>query len=1153
MLGVLVRKCAVTGAALMAIASVGASAAQADVVQRGAATRAAAVGSSFQLDNVAITAGSGRLLAVGVATTEGQQVSGVSYGGQALTLRAALDSGARTTSGAHAEVWTLSNPAVGTAAVTVTFAHNVSAVIGAVAYDGVDALNPVSGPAQESVGDASSNSASLVLNNTQADADFSVLALGNLSNLTQTPFLGPSTDTVTASSLWSATGGGTIFGAGATRSGNTGQNRAPNAGVNYHWNFADSAQHLPYAFLMAGLNKAAAAIAPTATTQAANGVTTGGATLNGTVTSDGGGTLSKRGFVVCAAPCTPALGSGGTTEVDASGTTTGAFSVAATGLAPNKSYDYRAFATNVSGTGYGTDVTFRTLSANHAPVASAGGPYTIGEGTAPALDASGSTDADNDALTYRWDLDGDGQYDDATGARPALTAAQAATFGMGDGPATHAVAVQVSDPSAATSTASVNVTVTNVAPTPSVSGVPTPGTEGRSWTLHVSGTDPSAADAAGLHYGVDTDDDGTYDFGGDTYAEGTTATDFTITPTDSGTQTFDVAVTDKDGGNTFISVDYDVDNVAPTATLSTGGPVDEGSSGTASFSDQADPSSADTAAGFRYAYDLDNDGRWDIGDGTYAGSTTSSSAAVPTTDDGTVTVRAAIIDQDGASNTYTKTLTVNNVAPDGTVANDGPVDEGTDAHVTVTRVTDPSSADSAAGIRYAYDVGDDGTWESGGDGRTYATATTATSLTVPTTDDGTTPVRVAIIDKDGGVTTHVTNVVATGVAPTATFGNDGPVDEGSTATVSLTAPADPSSADTTAGFHYAFDTNDDGTWDVGDGTYGGSGSEAALRIPETDSGRFFVRAAIIDKDGLTTTYRGAVTVNNVAPVATVAAPDSTPLNTDLSFTVGASDVSPDDQARSFTYHVDWGDGTAPLRQNGHVPMIALHRYTTPGTYTVTVTAADKDGAVSAPVTVSVTIPAPPPPATTTTTDTTTTTTTTTTTPPAPVTGAGAVTPLLAKVQSLTVSPRCVAAAAATSRAVRIRYRLSTAATVRVTLQRSTGSHAVARCPPLRGSQQDDGRYKPGEYAPVSVRQTTGTAGAGGTSLTIAKAAKGGAVASVATVRPQALIAKGGRLAPGTYLLTVTTLSADGRVQDTARVKFWVLKAKTKATKKKAKA
>jgi hypothetical protein len=1147
MTGVHVRMGAWLAAALVVLSGVFAGAAGADVVQRTSASTGA-FGISFQLDNVAVQAGSGRLLAVGVSTTEGSQVTGVSYGGSPLTLRMAQDSGA-TRNGVRAEVWTLSDPAVGTSSVTVSFAHNVTAVIGVATYDGVDALNPVAGPALDFGGDSSHNAASTVLNNTAGDADFGVFALGNLGNVTAGPDLRASTDLVTATGLWGRTAGGnTVYGGGATRSGNTGANRAPNAGINYNWNFADGRSFTPYVLIMAGLNKAAAAIRPTVTTDSADRLTTGGATLHGTVTSDGGGTITRRGFVVCAAPCIPSIGAGGTTEVDAATAGTGAFSATASGLDPNKTYDYRAFASNVSGTGYGTDGTFRTLSANHPPVASAGGPYTIVEGTAPALDASASTDPDGDALTYNWDLDGDGQYDDATGARPALTAAQAATFGMGDGPATHAVAVQVSDPSGATSAATVNVTVTNKAPAVTPSGIPAHAVEGTPWRLHLTAVDASAADnAAGIRYGVDTDDDGTWDIGDDSYAGGTTATDFTITPTDSGTQTITIVATDKDDGSTIASFDYVVDNVAPTATLSTGGDVAEGSDGSVSFSDQSDPSSADTAAGFHYAYDLDGDGRWDVGDGTYAGSPSTASARVPTTDNGTVTVRAAIIDKDNGSTTYTRTLTVTNVAPDGTVANDGPVDEGSAAHVSVTRVTDPSSADTAAGFRYAYDIGDDGTWDTGGDGRTYATATTAATLTVPTTDDGTTPVRVAIIDKDGGVTEHVTDVVATGVAPTATFDSDGPVDEGGTLTLTLSAPSDPSSADTAAGFHYAFDTNDDGRWDVGDGTYGGSGTDPSLRLPVDDSGRPFFRALIIDKDGLSTQYRISALINNVAPVATIAAPGSTPLDTDLEFTVGASDAGPDDEAALFTYRVDWGDGSTPLRQNGHTSMLTLHRFRTAGTYTVTVTATDKDGGVSAPATVSVTIPAPPPPADTTRTDTTTSTTTTTTTTTTTSVGAQSTPSVFARVQSLTVSPRCVAAAAATSRAVRIAYRLSTAAAVRVTLQRSTGSHAVAKCPPLRGSEQADGRYKPGSYAPVSARTTTGSSGS--TSLTIARGAKGGAVGSVATVRPQAMIAKGGKLAPGTYLLTVTTLDATGRVQDTARVKFWVLKAKAKTTKK----
>src|SRR5439155_23189619 len=96
------------------------------------------------------------------------------------------------------------------------------------------------------------------------------------------------------------------------------------------------------------------------------------------------------------------------------------------------------------------------------------------------------------------------------------------------------------------------------------------------------------------------------------------------------------------------------------------------------------------------------------------------------------------------------------------------------------------------------------------------TASTPTSPASTTCylDDGPTThtVKGRINDKDGGYTDYTTGIDVTNVAPTATFGNTGPVNEHSTATVSFGSQLDPSTADTLAGFKYSYDFNNDGTF-----------------------------------------------------------------------------------------------------------------------------------------------------------------------------------------------------------------------------------------------------------------------------------------------------------------------------------------------------
>ncbi len=59
---------------------------------------------------------------------------------------------------------------------------------------------------------------------------------------------------------------------------------------------------------------------------------------------------------------------------------------------------------------------FAPLVTEQHPSADAGGPYNGDEGSPIDFNGSGSTDPQGQALTYEWDFDLDGQFDDATGA-----------------------------------------------------------------------------------------------------------------------------------------------------------------------------------------------------------------------------------------------------------------------------------------------------------------------------------------------------------------------------------------------------------------------------------------------------------------------------------------------------------------------------------------------------------------------------------------------------------------------------------------------------------------------------------------------------------------------------------------------------------------
>jgi hypothetical protein len=96
---------------------------------------------------------------------------------------------------------------------------------------------------------------------------------------------------------------------------------------------------------------------PVLTTSVLSDISQTSAKSGGNITNDGGATVTSRG-ICWSTGQTPTISDNKTTD----GTGAGSFTSAITGLTPNTTYNLRAYATNNTGTGYGSIVSFTTLS-----------------------------------------------------------------------------------------------------------------------------------------------------------------------------------------------------------------------------------------------------------------------------------------------------------------------------------------------------------------------------------------------------------------------------------------------------------------------------------------------------------------------------------------------------------------------------------------------------------------------------------------------------------------------------------------------------------------------------------------------------------------------------------------------------------------------
>lgn len=159
--------------------------------------------------------------------------------------------------------------------------------------------------------------------------------------------------------------------------------------------------------------------------------------------------------------------------------------------------------------GYGT----LEVGQNLLPVAIPGGPYELESITRDLLlDGSTSFDPDGDPtfMLYDWDLDQDGQYDDANGSTPSFVLPQLVELGIGS-PGIYSIGLRVTDMHGAFGYANTTLRVTNEPPVADAGG-----------PYHVmsnllsdiflmgSATDPDDDPLLSLTYSWDLDGDGTF-------------------------------------------------------------------------------------------------------------------------------------------------------------------------------------------------------------------------------------------------------------------------------------------------------------------------------------------------------------------------------------------------------------------------------------------------------------------------------------------------------------------------------------------------------------------------------------------------------------------------------------------------------------------
>lgn len=451
---------------------------------------------------------------------------------------------------------------------------------------------------------------------------------------------------------------------------------------------------------------------------------------------------------------------------------------------------------------------------------------------------STSTDPDDGIAQTRWDLDDDGQFDDATGS-PAVT--RFATAG------TKTVGLQVTDVAGNTDQTTRTITVrrANRDPSATLRATTAQIRTGQQLGLKAEASDPDGP-AANLRYA--------FDLGTGTFAAPGTSATATTTFATAGTKTLRVRVTDGDGGETVATKTVTVTTTnAPPVLFASADRTTGRRSGAQGAEFVLSGVAWDIDDGrVNLATGAEDDGislwEWDVnGDGDYTDTVDQSAASLRRvtvrlgagqTGEVQHTVRVRVTDRAVPSSSTTQTLVVTsydgNRAPQVSVSH-RPFDIERNTPATFTaHATDPDGTIAS----YAWDTDNDGAFDDGTGATASATFTTTGRKTV----------RVRVTDNEATATTAAYDVDVTGALPRASLSST-PFAPAADQDARLRVTATDRDGTIAA---ITWDTDNDGDFDDGTGT------ELTQRFPAT--GLYPIAARVRDNDGNIVVARLTLTV-----------------------------------------------------------------------------------------------------------------------------------------------------------------------------------------------------------------------------------------------------------------------------------------------------